>query len=229
MQKYLKGMAFVVTAAALLLIVVILVLFLSGEPVRPLTEEEFMDIRSRFGNADAEYVLEKYPEFAISSYTTFYSVHDLLEHTEAVVRGKYAGEGEVIGMGNGKIKIEGKFINNTAYYVETFYNIKDVYKGKESDALSANSKAYEQNTVITVLEYIGYGLQAGKERISEKDDGDYLLLIVSDNEKHLYLLSFNGINKIDENGNITWETKVIQEAAKIENITNLKGVKKAIK
>jgi hypothetical protein len=41
--------------------------------------------------------------------------------------------------------------------------------------------------------------------------------------------AINGINKIYKDSNVLWADKAIQEAAKIENVTNLKTAKIAAK
>jgi hypothetical protein len=220
-NKRLKSILIVVLPVSALIVVLILALSLYSKPIRQLTREELLDIRDKYADVDDEYIQDKYPDFSLElvSYNYFFSVHDLLKSSEIIVRAKYVGEGETVAKGAGM---------NRAYYVETFYQVIDLYKGEESDGLKANSFVVNGDTIITVMEYIGVSSKADKARLLEKEDCDYLLLIISSGE-HLHFHALNSINKVDKDGTILWETTAIREAAKLENITNLRAVKKAAK
>jgi len=75
------------------------------------------------------------------------------------------------------------------------------------------------------LKYIGFGSKADRARLTEKEDCDYLLLINAGDD-YLYIKHLDGINRIDDGGNIIWETEAIKETAKLENVTKLSAVKK---
>jgi len=101
----LKRVLIAMPVIALLVIAFIYALSSHSLPIRPLTTEELLDIRAKYDMKTHEYIISKYPEFAMASYTVFYSVHDLFDHSSAIVRAEYVGEGKIEGKGNGRFKI----------------------------------------------------------------------------------------------------------------------------
>lgn len=83
----LKRVLIAMPVIALLVIAFIYALSSHSLPIRPLTTEELLDIRAKYDMKTHEYIISKYPEFAMASYTVFYSVHDLFDHSSAIVPG----------------------------------------------------------------------------------------------------------------------------------------------
>ncbi|NLM60524.1 MAG: hypothetical protein GX193_00415 [Clostridiales bacterium] len=54
-------------------------------------------------------------------------------------------------------------------------------------------------------------------------------MLINAGDDYLYIKHLDGINRIDDGGNINWETEAIKEAAKLENVTKLSAVKKLAK
>ena len=152
---------------------------------------------------------------------TYRTVHDLA-NAQYIIVAEFIDFGNVVGMGNGLIEIEGQKIDDTAYYIETVYSIKDYIKGN-LDSIS------QKTNTISVLRYVGFGdynaAQEAKSKI-EIQQGNTLMFLNRDQNENIFPIEpYYGINSIDEDGNIQWNSAVIREAAKLENLTTVDSLK----
>lgn len=121
-------------------------------------------------------------------------ISDMISSYDMISTVEYVGTGDIIEMGNGIIQFPGTAaIDDTAYYIENIFTVKNVLKDETDGVLEANtaqivgsSTSKIAETTITVLEYIGYGDLASVDNAIDKS-GEYLLFTVA-GEGNLYAL-----------------------------------------